>query len=491
MQQLYVWLQTPSGMKLINDHAQETTALDSLSIEWGTSSIASQPDPSVLSITLVDRTGAIAGKPVNLIGTRIIVQLSHEPTYEDLQPIRIGDVMETVGRLAETYQPQDPTSYDDASTIMIFSGQLGNEMSITKSDDGAYLIDTSATSDLAMLKRDQKQGSTSNEQRFNGFQWADANRYAEIYNRAYLANMPYPDPTIFDGTPHAPVGTSETPSLLDLIHSAAASTNEWLCYEHMTYTAARGLGYEVKPFGPAIAYNVTLHSTMAITTDYESKSTQPIPARIIQGEPKLTISQPYTQIVIKGYTAKVDDQKKLSFEDATVQISDTDLPDAARTTQKSLTLESDAVINNQAGNTWDRGVRNAETDASRAVWRNILTAIDTTPTPDIKVSSATCDPLTFPRLYRPEPSGPIIITGQELGFIGGTDYEVPLTTIGGTLSYAHHAGRPSLTASLHTTPVVRTAAASITLGALQLINKPLSLADFSIGLLAQVTKVEE
>ena len=494
MQQVYLWLEDQDGAtRLINDHTQALTALDTLSINWGTESIDKQPEPSVLQLTIVDRTGRLAGHTLDLIGARVIAQLSREPYYSDLPQEAIGDVRTTVDLLSNLYQPADPTNPDDDGVTRLFSGRLGNEMTITPDQDGhGYLIETSATSDLAMLKRAHNQGSTSSDPRFDGYQWTDANRFAEIYNRAYLAGMPWPDSEIFDGTSHAPVSTTETPSLLDLIHQAAQSTQKWLCYEHVTYSPVTGLGYEVKPYGTAVDHDITLHPDLTITVDSaESGETPPLPASIIQGRPKLTIQQPYTQVVIKGNTVKADKDGKLEFSAATVQIADTDLPATARTTQKSLTLDSDAVITDQSAGKWGRAVRIPETDATRRTWRDILTAMDSTPTSDITVSSDKCDPIQHPRLYRPEPSGPLIITGQKLGYIGGVDHEVPLTTIGGTLTYAHNQGRPILTSTLHTAPVTHTTTPNITLSQLKPLDAPLSRARLRLGLFAQTTRIQE
>ena len=49
------------------------------SIQWGTDDLAEQPEPSVMSFTLRDRTGWLTGRALTLAGARVLVQISEQP----------------------------------------------------------------------------------------------------------------------------------------------------------------------------------------------------------------------------------------------------------------------------------------------------------------------------------------------------------------------------------------------------------------------------
>lgn len=75
-----MFLDWGDGWKSVNDHAEDVAALAGFSIQWGTDDLAEQPEPSVMSFTLRDRTGWLTGRALTLAGARVLVQISEQPT---------------------------------------------------------------------------------------------------------------------------------------------------------------------------------------------------------------------------------------------------------------------------------------------------------------------------------------------------------------------------------------------------------------------------
>ena len=86
MQQCFMFIDTGNGWTPVNDSAKDIAALDSFTIDWGSDSIDEQPEPAVMSFTLRDRTGRLAGQALTLAGMKVIVQFSDQPRWQDLQP---------------------------------------------------------------------------------------------------------------------------------------------------------------------------------------------------------------------------------------------------------------------------------------------------------------------------------------------------------------------------------------------------------------------
>ena len=81
MQQLFMFLDLGDGWRSVNNHANGIAALMSLSVRWGVDDPSDQPDPAVMSFTLIDRTGWLAGRAMTLAGARVVIQISAEPTW--------------------------------------------------------------------------------------------------------------------------------------------------------------------------------------------------------------------------------------------------------------------------------------------------------------------------------------------------------------------------------------------------------------------------
>ena len=79
MQQCFMFIDTGNGWTPVNDSAKDVAALDSFVIDWGSDGIDEQPEPAVMSFTLRDRTGRLAGQALTLAGMKVVVQFSNQP----------------------------------------------------------------------------------------------------------------------------------------------------------------------------------------------------------------------------------------------------------------------------------------------------------------------------------------------------------------------------------------------------------------------------
>ena len=88
MQQCFMFIDTGNGTGWtpVNDSAKDVAALDSFTIDWGSDGIDEQPDPAVMSFTIRDRTGRLAGQALTLASMKVVVQFSNQPRWMDLTP---------------------------------------------------------------------------------------------------------------------------------------------------------------------------------------------------------------------------------------------------------------------------------------------------------------------------------------------------------------------------------------------------------------------
>ena len=107
-----MFLDWGDGWKSVNDHAEDVAALAGFSIQWGTDDLAEQPEPSVMSFTLRDRTGWLTGRALTLAGARVLVQISEQPTWgmlrDDMGPWSAQHMR--VEAMHQAYTPDLPSS---------------------------------------------------------------------------------------------------------------------------------------------------------------------------------------------------------------------------------------------------------------------------------------------------------------------------------------------------------------------------------------------
>lgn len=211
-----------TGWTPVNDSTKDVAALDSFTIDWGSDGIDEQPEPAVMSFTLRDRAGRLAGQALTLAGMKVVVQFSNQPRWMDLTPA-MGcwrDLRIPIDSLHKMYSPDSPDSPDSPSETM-FAGSVSTGGSIEPASDGGWLLKLSATSRMAIWKRLQSQGPTDTAAKWNGAHWigTPSARLKEMNRRASAQGAPEAQ---LDGlalpSSVAPYTPSDHPSQLDLLH---------------------------------------------------------------------------------------------------------------------------------------------------------------------------------------------------------------------------------------------------------------------------------
>lgn len=354
MQQCFMFIDTGNGWTPVNDSAKDIAAFDSFTIDWGSNGIEEQPEPAVMSFTLRDRTGRLAGQALTLAGMKVVVQFSDQPRWQDLQP-SMGDWEDLripIDSLHRAYSPNSPDSPDSPASTM-FIGTVSTGGSIEPASDGGWLLKLSATSRMAVWKRLQSQGPTDTAAKWNGAHWigTPSARLKEMNRRASAQGAPEAQ---LDGlalpSSVAPYTPSDHPSQLDLLHRLTAGPRlpQW----HEVYDGAAST---LRPLFLAdpIAVHLSTDGRLNVLADGETRHA--LSAADIEASTDLSITEPLTQVVINAKRVK-SDNGKLSFDDVEITMGDQNrLPPQLTAMQKSLTIDSDMLAVDASGGVWNSG----------------------------------------------------------------------------------------------------------------------------------------
>lgn len=345
MQQCFMFIDTGNGWTPVNDSTKDVAALDSFTIDWGSDGIDEQPEPAVMSFTLRDRTGRLAGQALTLAGMKVVVQFSNQPRWMNLTPAMGSwrDLRIPIDSLHKTYSPDSP----DSPSETMFAGSVSTGGSIEPASDGGWLLKLSATSRMAIWKRLQSQGPTDTAAKWNGAHWigTPSARLKEMNRRASAQGAPEAQ---LDGlalpSSVAPYTPSDHPSQLDLLHRLTAGPRlpQW----HEVYDGAAST---IRPLFLAdpIAVHLSTDGRLNVLTDGETRHA--LSASDIEASTDLSITEPLTQVVINAKRVK-SDNGKLSFDDVEITMGDQNrLPPQLTAMQKSLTIDSDMLAVDDSG----------------------------------------------------------------------------------------------------------------------------------------------
>lgn len=449
MQQCFMFIDTGSGWTPVNDSAKDVAALDSFTVDWGSDGIDEQPEPAVMSFTLRDRTGRLAGQALTLAGMKVVVQFSNQPRWMDLTPAMGSwqDLHIPIDWLHKAYSPDSPDSPDSPSETM-FAGTVSTGGSVEPTSGGGWLLKLSATSSMAVWKRLQSQGPTDTAAKWDGAHWigTPSARLAEMNRRASAQGAPEAQ---LDGlalpSSVAPYTSSDHPSQLDLLHRLTVGPRlpQW----HEVYDGATS---SLRPLFLADPIAVHLSSDGRLSVLAGGETRYALLASDIEASTDLSITEPLTQVVINAKRVK-SDNGKLSFDDVEITMGDQNrLPSQLTATQKSLTLDSDMLAIDDSGGVWNSGATSNVSDTDRANVAQWLESHDLRMVPEtVTFNNTRIDPARRPWLYKASPSGPFVIVKAKASALIGSDgrpsFTGPITTIGGTLSYRWRNGKPTLT----------------------------------------------
>ncbi|PWG65038.1 hypothetical protein [Bifidobacterium callitrichidarum] len=446
MQQVYLFMDTGDGFRLLNDHTATVAALEGLTVRWGTDSPDTQPDPSVLTFTLRDRTGLLAGRAATMAGARVLVQISEQPTWADMPAGTYAAATATWAGLHATYTPGDPTGVD-STAITLFDGIVSTGGTVTP-DARGYLLELSASSRMILWKRLQSQGPTNSAAKWAGLHWVDipVTRLATLNSRATAAGAPQADAAGLTRPPNvAPYPTDDYPSQLDLLHRMYATAPEMPLWGEYPSKASSRISYT------ALGTPATLGMDAAgsLYTTVNGVKRPALDGSVVEGGESYDVPEPVTQITFGVKTVEKDNDGVLSFKDGETTFTSMDsLPANLTATQSSMNVDTDVVTSDSTAGTWG-GTIWTPSLSQRISAANWLYAVNMRIRPQgIVFDSRRIDPVNRPELYVSAPSGPIVFTNASIHRLAGGDglpaFTGAWTTIGGTLTYRWRNGDPVL-----------------------------------------------
>jgi hypothetical protein len=457
MQLPFMFIDFGRGLESVTDHTNDVAALASFNIRWGTSSPDTQPEPSVLTFSLHDRTGSLAGKALSMAGARVILQLATPPRWRDLTP-EFGTWNEQTGSLANLHQKWVPPAPDspDSTLITIFDGIVSSGGTITEKRDNEWTIALSATGRMVLWKRMQAQGPTDPSAKYKDLHWVGSPtaRFNELNSRASKAGAPLSDKTDLSLPPTVAAYSTDFPSQLDLLHrlfSASPRLPLW-------YETPDGAASILKPLALTDPVTITARADATLVVNTSGNTRPALNGDTVEGTDSLEIPSPLTLVKINAKRVKANDNV-LEFDDAGIEYSSTNLPENLTATQSSMSIDSDALIADESAGVWSDGTMLTVSDATRTVMSSWIYEQNLRLRPEsITVDARKLDPATWPWLYVTAPTGAFIITGTRFSTLTGSDgnpaFTGAWTSIGGTLSFAYNHASPILRHELTLLPLL-------------------------------------
>lgn len=432
MQQVYAYLDMGDGPKPANNAALDIAMLENISIQWGADSPDTQPDPSVCQFTLRDKTGKLAGDFIRLAGSRLILRINEQPTWDDL-----GDQFGTYDSCNIPWEQVAPSwtpPIEGGRTHVIFEGVISTGGSISR-EKSYWMIELTATSSMVLWKRLASKGPTSTDAKLAGMHWTGTpqQRLDELNKRAAAINAPQADTSgLALPASVAPYDTDTYPTQLELLQRLYAhSPNRPIWHEDVSGEATR-IGHTdlAVPAGIILDMNADPWTL----TDNGTRPSIPAGKVMTDRDMTMTIMEPWTQATVQGKQAT--DGDTYAFDTSETSYTAPNLPQNLRQLQKTITLDSDAILATDVTAYPATTITATDRDRMEA-W---ITTLDNIAVPEtITFDSRYIDPYDMPWLYRCQPSGPIFISGPvfaDLTHSDGTPSASSVwTTIGGTLTY--------------------------------------------------------
>lgn len=461
MQLPFMFIDFGNGLESVTNHMNDVAALAAFSVRWGTDSPEEQPEPSVLTFTLRDRTGSLAGAALTLAGAHVLIQLATPPRWRDLTP-EMGTWRQNHMKLENLHQSWVPSSPDspDSTLITIFDGILSSGGTVTPSSDTEWNISLSATGRMVLWKRMQSQGPTDASAKYKNLHWvgSPASRFSELNARAMNAGAPLADKSDLKLPPTVAAYSSDYPSQLDLLHRLFASDSRLPLW----YEVPSGAGSKIqsRTLTDAVSITANVDATLSVETS-EGKRTALDGSTVIGGE-SLEIPSPLTLVKIAAKKVKANDGV-LEFDEADIQYSPSKLPANLMTTQSSMSIASDALISDESAGVWSDGTMLTITDSDRSAVGEWIRDQNLRLRPEsVVMDSSKLDPAIYPWLYVAAPTGAFILTGTRSSRLAGSDsrpaFTGAWTSIGGTLSFTYttHNSRLRHELTLFPLPTART-----------------------------------
>lgn len=501
MRQPMLFIDRGNGWENVTGHSHAPAGLAGFTVDWGTDSPDTQPDPSVLRFQLLDRTGDLAGNSTRLAGMKVLVQLSRRPLWRDL-----NDPTPWAGQpegltWADFHLAHKPTpeAQPDPTALTIFIGNVTSGGTITQRADNTYMLDLYANALQVRMNRATGKGPTSSDAKLAGLHWTGtaAQRADEINRRLSALGCPPLDPATLAWLKTMPqpaaYSNDSYPELSTVLYALGAHHPDLPVYYERHVHGSESLS----AVWAGRRASITLHADGTLTV--AGGGLEQIAAtgdKVTVDDTTLTIPDTVSQVKLSTKTVKWDDNdNKLSFEDDEIDLTGQGLlPSNLTATVESVSFDSDAVTANEAGDHWTGGVWQP-TAEQRTRWAEWLAVQTLRLRPEkLTASSRHLDLDVFEQQLQPTASLWAFVSTRYTKLLA--DDGTPATSgawlaIGGTLSFDWQAGEPVLANELTLTPLPMLPSTLSAWRDLDPINLKWSELGFTWGEFSQITYFQD
>ena len=451
MQQCFMFIDTGNGWTPVNDSAKDVAALDSFTIDWGSDSIDEQPEPAVMTFTLRDKTGRLAGQALTLAGMkrdRAVLRSTRDGKIFSRRWAAGKICASRSTRCTAPTTPDSPESTDSSRLYDVRRHRLHRRQHRTGQRRRV------AAQTLRHIEDGRVEAPAIPRTDRHGREMG-----RRALDRHAISTPQGDEPQgLGAGSAGSPTGRARPAVKRRAIHDHPTTHRSSTCCtgsppghdsrNGMRSTTARHP--PVRPLFLADPVSVHLSTDGRLNVLAAGATRHALSAADIEASTDLSITEPLTQVVINAKRVK-SDNGKLSFDDVEITMGDQNrLPPQLTAMQKSLTIDSDMLAVDDSGGVWNSGGTSNVSDTDRANIAQWLESHDLRMVPETATFNSTrIDPARFPWLYKASPSGPFIIVKAKASALTGSDgrpaFTGPITTIGGTLSYRWRNGKPTLT----------------------------------------------
>lgn len=438
-----LYIETVNGWRCLTPHSNDQAGLDSLSIDWGTEHPWEQPEPPVMTFSIQDRTGEMAGDALHLANASVWLQKTDDITWNwlDVPGTWESQSSSTSWDGLADLVPVDIPSTPSQSLLTVFRGTVNVGGVVRKRADD-WLIELKATGVMVNAKRSTGKGPTSGDPVWAGWHWTGSwnDRVTGLANRMNGVGAPSITGRArewMDGAavPVAPYASDSYPDLLTILHRTTGhSPNMPVWQEGHARGESATASWTVQLAGMPAA--ITLDGSGALHVTHDNETLPMIPAAGIAVDSlELGIPDPMTGVSITGRSVTTDQDGRANVEDAQTDISAASAMPINVLNEKSISIESDAILSDtiDPSNVLD-------VDEMRDDWRRILLANSNRLRPQgLRIDSDHLDDTTYECIFTTAPSWPFAFIHNIYTTLTDRD-GVPSTSgswlaIGGTLSY--------------------------------------------------------
>lgn len=449
------------GWTCLTPHDQDQSGLDELEIDWGSSEAWEQPDPPVMSFTLRDLTGRLAGDALWLTGARVWLQCADAVTWGGFRAS--GAWADAPGRWEDLWELQRPTipARPSASLETVFRGVV-NSGGRVRQETGRWMIDLKATGVGVLASRRTTQGPVSADPAYQSMHWACsyAARVDEIARRLASSGAPVIDAATrrwvdMQETALAAYSGDSYPDLLTVLHATTAHSPDMpLWQEGHERGESSAATWRVQKPGMPCRVTLMADGTLAVTHD---GTTWPlIPAgRVMVDDTTLGLPDPVAGATIDGKRVGRDKDGKWTFDDSRATVTVPGMP-SADGGEKTITVDTDAILADTTGGQWTGGTLDVDRDA----WATAVEANSTRLRPEnLTIGTDDLDDTEYAGLYSTAPVRPFAFLHNRYTALADHDGN-PATSggwlaIGGTLTHRTRDGTPEWRNELTLAPLPR------------------------------------